>query len=231
MRSLLFIAATAIIAVACNAQPQVNSVTPANKHDSASYAIGVNMAKNFLQQNVPISSEMLAAGLRDGLADKALLTDEQIQASLQALQMELAAKQNEKHAKDGAANMAKAEKFLAENKAKPGVMTTPSGLQYKVVKEGTGKKPTAANTVRVHYTGTLIDGKKFDSSVDRGQPAEFGLNGVIAGWTEGLQLMPVGSKYIFYLPPSLAYGESGAGESIGPNEALVFEVELLDIVK
>lgn len=231
MRSLLLIAATTLVAVACNAQPEINSVKPANKQDSASYAIGVNMAKNFLQQNVPISSEMLAAGLRDGMADKALLTEEQIQACLQALQMDMAAKQNEKHSKDAATNMAKAEKFLAENKTKPGVMTTPSGLQYKVVTEGTGKKPTATNTVKVHYTGTLIDGKKFDSSVDRGQPAEFGLNGVIPGWTEGLQLMPVGSKYIFYLPPALAYGENGAGGSIGPNEALIFEVELLDIVK
>lgn len=231
MRTFLVIATTAIVAVACNAQPQVNSVKPSTKADSASYAIGTNMAKSFLQQNVPINAEMLAAGLRDGLADKSMFTEEQVQACLTELQTEMAAKQQEKHTKDASSNMARAEKFLAENKTKPGVMTTPSGLQYKVVKEGTGKKPTASNTVKVHYTGTLIDGKKFDSSVDRGQPAEFGLNGVIPGWTEGLQLMPVGSKYILYLPPSLAYGENGAGGTIGPNEALVFEVELLEIVK
>lgn len=231
MRTIFVFALTAFVAVACNAQPQVNSVKPASKSDSASYAIGMNMAKNFKQQDVPINPEMLAAGLRDGLAEKALLTDQQAQASLAALQQEMATKQQEKQKMEGATNLAKAEKFLAENKTKPGVMTTPSGLQYKVIKEGTGKKPTAASTVKVHYTGTTTDGKKFDSSVDRGEPAEFGLNSVIAGWTEGLQLMTVGSKYMLYLPPSLAYGENGAGGSIGPNEALIFEVELLDIVK
>lgn len=230
MRSLLIVAATAIIAVACNAQPKVGSVKPENKLDSASYAIGANMARSFKQQGIPMNAEMLAAGLRDAMADQSLLTEEQVQGCLTALQQDMAAKQTEKRTAEASGNMTKAQKFLEENKAKPGVMTTPSGLQYKVIKEGTGAKPTATSTVRVHYTGTLIDGKKFDSSVDRGTPAEFGLNGVIAGWTEGLQLMTVGSKYMFYLPPSLAYGENGAGGTIGPNEALIFEVELLDIV-
>ena len=139
--------------------------------------------------------------------------------------------QQEKAAKDGEAAAKKAEAFLAANKAKPGVMTTPSGLQYKVITEGKGAKPAGEAQVKVHYTGTLVDGTKFDSSVDRGEPAVFGLNQVIPGWTEGLQLMTVGSKYMLYIPPALGYGPQGAGGSIGPNEALIFEVELLEIVK
>ena len=123
------------------------------------------------------------------------------------------------------------EKFLAENKTKQGVMTTESGLQYQVITEGTGAKPTETDKVKVHYTGTLLDGTKFDSSLDRGEPAEFGVNQVIKGWTEGLQIMPVGSKYIFWIPSELAYGERGAGRDIKPNSVLKFEVELLEIVK
>lgn len=123
------------------------------------------------------------------------------------------------------------EKFLAENKTKEGVITTESGLQYKVITEGTGAKPTKDDKVKVHYTGTLLDGTKFDSSLDRGEPAQFGVGQVIKGWTEGLQIMPVGSKYIFWIPSDLAYGERGAGRDIKPNSVLKFEVELLEIVK
>ncbi|MCC7377577.1 MAG: FKBP-type peptidyl-prolyl cis-trans isomerase [Verrucomicrobiales bacterium] len=129
---------------------------------------------------------------------------------------------------DGARNKTASEKFLEDNKGKDGVKTTASGLQYKVVKMGEGQKPTASDKVTVHYTGTLIDGKKFDSSVDRGQPATFPLGGVIKGWTEGLQLMPVGSKFTFFIPPDLAYGLR-APSTIGPNQALVFDVELINI--
>ena len=143
----------------------------------------------------------------------------------------LQAAQQAKTAEQATKNKAEGDKFLAANKTKPGVKTTASGLQYSVVKEGTGKKPTAESTVKVHYTGTLLDGTKFDSSVDRGEPAQFPLNGVIAGWTEGLQLMSVGSKYKFFIPYDLAYGERGAGADIKPYSALVFEVELLEILK
>ena len=129
------------------------------------------------------------------------------------------------------ANKEEGEKFLEENKTKKDVFTTESGLQYQVVTEGTGEKPTEKDRVKVHYTGTLLDGTKFDSSVDRGEPAEFPVNGVIKGWTEILQLMPVGSKYIVWVPSELAYGERGAGSDIGPNKTLKFEIELLEIVK
>jgi FKBP-type peptidyl-prolyl cis-trans isomerase len=131
--------------------------------------------------------------------------------------------------KKGEGNKVKGEKFLAENKNAKGVTTTASGLQYSVIKEGTGPKPTASSTVKVHYTGKLLDGTTFDSSVDRGEPVEFPLNGVIPGWTEGLQLMNKGAKYKLYIPANLAYGDRGAGNAIGPNETLIFEVELLEI--
>ena len=137
----------------------------------------------------------------------------------------------EAQAREAAKSKEEGEKFLAENKTKEGVITTESGLQYQVVTEGTGAKPTAEDRVKVHYTGTLLDGTKFDSSVDRGEPAEFGVNQVIKGWTEGLQIMPAGSKYIFWIPSELAYGERGAGQDIKPNSVLKFEVELLEVIK
>ena len=137
----------------------------------------------------------------------------------------------EAQAREAAAAKEEGEKFLAENKTKEGVITTESGLQYQVITEGTGVKPTAEDRVKVHYTGTLLDGTKFDSSVDRGEPAEFGVSQVIPGWTEGLQIMPAGSKYIFWIPSGLAYGERGAGQDIKPNSVLKFEVELLEVIK
>ena len=137
----------------------------------------------------------------------------------------------EAQAREAAKSKEEGEKFLAENKMKEGVITTESGLQYQVITEGTGVKPTAEDRVKVHYTGTLLDGTKFDSSVDRGEPAEFGVSQVIKGWTEGLQIMPAGSKYIFWIPSELAYGERGAGQDIKPNSVLKFEVELLEVIK
>ena len=137
----------------------------------------------------------------------------------------------EAQAREAAKSKEEGEKFLADNKTKEGVITTESGLQYQVITEGTGVKPTAEDRVKVHYTGTLLDGTKFDSSVDRGEPAEFGVSQVIKGWTEGLQIMPAGSKYIFWIPSELAYGERGAGQDIKPNSVLKFEVELLEVIK
>ncbi len=230
MRYIFSAALVAAFTVACNAQPSSNPAKIMNKQDSTSYAIGVSIGKNMKMQDLPVNPAMVAAGMREAFEGKEQLTEEQMNSILQVFQLEMSERMQQQQAKKGSENLAKAEKFLNENKTKPGVMTTASGLQYRVITEGSGKKPTVSSTVKVHYTGTLIDGTKFDSSIDRGQPAEFGLNGVIPGWTEALQLMSVGSKYIVYLPPHLAYGEQGAGGAIGPNEALIFEIELLDIV-
>jgi FKBP-type peptidyl-prolyl cis-trans isomerase FklB len=172
-----------------------------------------------------IDKTNLKAGLISALLNKKLLIEkDSVQAYISDVQKALFAKQ---HAQEKADNA----KFLEENKSKEGVITLPSGLQYKVITEGKGPKPTAADKVKVNYVGTTIDGKEFDSSTKTGQPLEFSLSGVIAGWTEGIQLMPVGSKYMFYIPYDLAYGEQGRQGSIPPFATLIFEVELLEISK
>lgn len=195
-----------------------------NGVDSISYAIGMNIAGNLKQQNLKVNSAMLAKAIDQILNGQTTLMDPNAaNAYIQGYF------QNESM-KKGAANKAVGDKFLAENKTKAGVVTLPSGLQYSVMKEGTGVKPASSDKVKVHYHGTLIDGSVFDSSVERGQPAEFGVTQVIQGWVEALQLMPVGSKWKLFIPSNLAYGPQGP-PSIGPNQVLIFEVELLDIVK
>ncbi|MFO0952879.1 MAG: FKBP-type peptidyl-prolyl cis-trans isomerase [Isosphaeraceae bacterium] len=197
----------------------------------ASYGLGLSLGKNLKAQSVDIDPELLARGLKDGLTGaKPMLTDEQIQAVMQEFQQQLVAKRMEASKVAAEKNLKDGEAFLAANKAKPGVVTLPSGLQYKVVKEGTGKTPKATDTVSTHYTGTLLDGTKFDSSVDRGQPASFPVNGVIKGWTEALQLMKVGAKWQLFIPSGLAYGPNPPpGSPIGPNSVLVFDIELLGV--
>ncbi|MFM7543582.1 MAG: FKBP-type peptidyl-prolyl cis-trans isomerase [Ignavibacteria bacterium] len=233
---------SAIIAMACIGLFSVQACSQSSdkgapmelktQKDKASYSIGVSIGKNLKDQKVEITTDILVKGLLDAYTGaKTQLTEKEMGDVLTQFQQEIMAKAQEEAAKKGGENKTKGEKFLADNKNKPGVKSTPSGLQYSVITEGTGPKPTASSTVKVHYTGKLIDGTTFDSSVDRGEPVEFPLNGVIKGWTEGVQLMSKGSKYKFYIPAELAYGERGAGNAIGPNETLVFEVELLDIVK
>lgn len=233
---------SAIIAMACIGLFSVQACSQSSdkgapmelktQKDKASYSIGVSIGKNLKDQKVEITTDILVKGLLDAYTGaKTQLTEKEMGDVLTQFQQEIMAKAQEEAAKKGGENKTKGEKFLADNKNKPGVKSTPSGLQYSVITEGTGPKPTASSTVKVHYTGKLIDGTTFDSSVDRGEPVEFPLNGVIKGWTEGVQLMSKGSKYKFYIPADLAYGERGAGNAIGPNETLVFEVELLDIVK
>ncbi len=198
--------------------------------DKASYAIGQNIGKAMKKDSVDIDPTILARGIKDAVTGaKPALTDQEAQAALQAFQIEMKAKMEAKAAEMGAANKQAGDTFQAQNKAKPGVTTTASGLQYKVLATGTGPKPSASDTVICQYRGTLIDGKEFDSSYKRGQPAQFPVTGVIKGWTEALQMMPVGSKWQLVLPPSLAYGDRGAGPDIGPNSTLVFEVELVGI--
>lgn len=203
--------------------------------DKASYAIGMNIGKglkdSLKRDDVDVSNEILLRGMRDALAgNKPLLTDEEAQQILTTLQADLRKHKEELQAAAAAKNTSAGNAFLAENKTKPGVVTLPSGLQYKVITQGNGPKPTANDTVECNYKGTLIDGTEFDSSAKRGKPATFPVGGVIKGWTEALQLMPVGSKWQLYLPPTLAYGERGTPNGpIGPNETLIFEVELLSI--
>ena len=198
--------------------------------DSVSYAIGVSTGLGYKEnlKTLPggeVNVDALIAGFIQAIkGDSTKMNMEQAREYMQKYFVEASAKEANKTKEEG-------EKFLAENKKKSGVITTESGLQYQVITEGTGAKPTAEDHVKVHYTGTLLDGTKFDSSVDRGEPAEFPVSQVIKGWTEGLQLMPVGSKYIFWIPSDLAYGDRGAGQMIKPNSTLKFEVELLEIVK
>jgi len=195
-----------------------------------SYAIGRNIGMNLKQQDLQLDTEQLLKGMKDALGGQpSLLTDAEMEQTLGALQQEMQAKQQATTAAAGAKAAKEGEAFLAANAAKPGVVTLPSGLQYKVVTAGTGKKPAATDTVVVHYRGTLTDGTEFDSSYKRNQPAKFKVNQVIPGWTEALQLMPVGSKWQLVIPAKLAYGERGAGGAIPPNAVLVFEVELQGI--
>jgi FKBP-type peptidyl-prolyl cis-trans isomerase len=207
-----------------------NSPFKTNK-EKASYALGMNVGTSLHRQSVDIDPDLFAQGLKDAMSGKKpLITEEEGRAALMELQNEVRAQQAQKMKEEGDANKKDGDAFLAANKAKQGVVTLPSGLQYKILKEGTGPKPTATDTVKCNYTGTLINGTEFDSSAKHGGPAEFPVNGVIKGWTEALQLMPVGSKWQLFIPPDLAYGERGTPDgSIGPNSTLVFEVELVSI--
>lgn len=193
------------------------------------YIIGMDIGKSLREQNTQVDLDTLMEAISATYKGEALaLTDEEAATIRKEYVEKRQAEQQAQTAAAGQANLAEGQKFLAENKTKEGVQVTESGLQYKVVTEGDGAKPKAEDTVKVHYRGTLLDGTEFDSSYARNQPISFALNRVIAGWTEGVQLMPVGSKYMFYIGPELAYGESGGGP-IPPNSTLIFEVELLDI--
>jgi FKBP-type peptidyl-prolyl cis-trans isomerase FklB len=198
--------------------------------EKVSYAIGMNVGATLHRQGVDIDPKVLQQGLQDALAGgKMLLSEEEERAVLTELQADMRKKQQEKMQQAGEANKKEGEAFLAANKGKNGVVSLPSGLQYKIITSGTGPKPTASDSVVCNYRGTLIDGKEFDSSYKRGQPATFPVSGVIKGWTEALQLMPVGSKWQLFIPSDLAYGERGQGGDIGPNATLIFEVELISI--
>ncbi len=203
--------------------------------DSLSYAFGIVNYNALKSDSLDLNAMVVAKAMLDGKEGKATMTDEEARTYIMTF---INAREKEKMAKLAEANkvnfkdyIEQNEKFLAENKGKSGVTTTESGLQYEVVKMGNGPKPTSESTVKVHYTGTLIDGTEFDSSIKRNEPAQFPVSGVIAGWTEALQLMPVGSKFKLYIPQNLAYGENGAGDVIKPYSTLIFDVELLEILK
>jgi len=207
-----------------------NAPALATQKDKVSYAIGMNIGTNLHRQSVDVDPKILQQGIEDALAGgKTLLSEDEARATLTELQNDVRKKQQEKMQQAGEANKKEGDAFLATNKGKEGVFTLASGLQYKVLTSGAGPKPTASDSVVCNYRGTLIDGKEFDSSYKRGQPATFPVGGVIKGWTEALQLMPVGSKWQLFVPSELAYAERGSGPDIGPNATLIFEVELLSI--
>jgi FKBP-type peptidyl-prolyl cis-trans isomerase len=198
--------------------------------DKVSYAIGMNIGNNLHRQSLDVDPKLLQKGLEDAMSGgKTLLSEDEARATLTQLQSEMREKQQAKMQQAGEANKKEGDAFLAANKTKEGVVALPSGLQYKILTPGTGPKPAASDSVVCNYRGTLIDGKEFDSSYKRGQPATFPVAGVIKGWTEALQLMPVGSKWQLFVPSDLGYADRGSGPDIGPNATLIFEVELLSI--
>ena len=199
------------------------------KKDKFSYALGMNLGESLQKQSVPVDSAILARGLRDAMAGKTLMTEQEARAALMAVQNDVQQKEQAKMQQLDAANKKEGDAFLAANKTKDGVVALPSGLQYKILTPGTGPKPGPDDTVVCNYRGTSVSGAEFDSSVKHGGPATFPVTGVIKGWTEILQLMPVGSKWQVVIPPDLAYGERGAPPDIGPGSTLIFDVELVAI--
>ncbi|MEY4198795.1 MAG: hypothetical protein RLZZ265_535 [Verrucomicrobiota bacterium] len=223
-------AALALGLLAGSASAADPKMTLKDNKDKVSYSIGLNIGKSMKQEGLDINPDALAAAMKDVFSGaKPQLTDEEVQAVMQEFQKEMMAKRMKGQQEGLTKNKAEGEKFLADNKKKEGIKTTASGLQYKVIKDGTGKTPKATDTVSTHYRGTLISGKEFDSSYKRGEPAEFPVNGVIKGWTEALQLMKEGAKWQLFIPSELAYGERGAGQDIGPNSTLIFDIELLSV--
>ncbi len=199
--------------------------------EKLSYSIGMDIGKSFKQQSIDLDIDLMAQAIKDILAgSKTKLTEDEAQTALNNFRQEKMAQMQKERDESAQKNKTEGDAFLAENKTKPDVKTTASGLQYKVLQEGKGEKPKATDTVKTNYKGTLINGTEFDSSYTRGEPATFRVDEVIPGWKEALQLMPVGSKWQLFVPATLGYGESGAGQVIGPNATLIFEIELLEIV-
>ncbi|OQB64944.1 MAG: FKBP-type 22 kDa peptidyl-prolyl cis-trans isomerase [Bacteroidetes bacterium ADurb.Bin145] len=224
----------AMIAGSCG-QSSVKNAKMKSVSDTLSYAFGIVNYNALVNDSLMLDPMLVAKAMLDGKKGEPAMSDDEARAFIMVYvnkrEEDRAAKQAEQNKVLYKDYIMQNEEFLQKNKEKQGVTVTPSGLQYEVIKMGTGAKPTAESTVKVHYTGTLVDGTKFDSSVDRGQPAEFPVSGVIQGWTEALQLMPVGSKFKIYLPENIAYGANGAGDVIKPFSTLIFEVELLEITR
>lgn len=224
-KSLLIVLTSAIIAVSPSTAQKVKFL---NAEDSLSYALGVANYEYYKKDSLPINAKMFAKGMTDASKSKAVMNDTSSSAFVVKYMQD---RELAKLEKQYASKIEEARKFLGDNSKAEGVVTLPSGLQYKVITKGTGATPGPNDVVRVHYKGTTIDGAKFDSSYDRGEPARFRVSNVIKGWVEGLQLMQEGSKYMLYIPCELAYGERGAGSIIKPFETLIFEVELLEVIK
>jgi len=228
IKGLVILAVTAaVITTSCNTRSGITSAKVQNPEDSLAYSLGIASYFYYMGDSLNINPLLFAKGMIDAENKKNTLDEQAAQAYVMSFMQN---RQAEKMKKQYGKNIDEGEKFLADNKKREGVKETASGLQYEVITMGTGAKPGPEETVKVHYTGTLMDGTKFDSSLDRNEPAVFGVNQVIKGWQEGIQLMPVGSKFKFYVPYELAYGENGTGP-IPPYSTLIFDIELLDIVK
>ena len=211
-------------------KPSTGPLSLTTDKDKTSYAIGLDLGNKLKSQSIDVDTSVLMRGMNDGISGtKPLMSEEDMRTSLTALSTQIRAKQTAMLKDLSEKNKSEGDAFLAENKSKEGVVALPSGLQYKILKAGDGPKPAASDSVVCNYKGTLISGKEFDSSYKRGQPATFPVSGVIKGWTEALQLMPVGSKWQLFIPPDLAYGDRGAGADIQPDSTLIFEVELMSI--
>lgn len=220
----------ASVVATANAATDDKKIILKDKISKVSYSIGIDIGKSFNEQSITLNEDAFLAGVRDGRGEKkALMTDDEIRDTLLALQTEMAEKQKAEAKKVSMKNQTDGSSFLEKNKKRDGIVTLPSGLQYKVITEGKGTKPKATDTVTTHYRGKLIDGSEFDSSYSRGEPVSFAVNGVIPGWTEALQLMSPGSKWELFIPADLAYGEQGIGGVIPPNSTLTFEVELISV--
>lgn len=246
-RILILLAIVSFLVSSCHemqeqkptAEKEMTKADLKTEKDKMNYAMGLSMGSHLKMDEFELNLEIFQEGMKDGFTGrKQLLNEEETREVMKAMQQKMMAKKRAQHMqqmqerkKQGEANKEKGTKFLEENKAKEDVVTLESGLQYQILKKGTGASPKATDTVKCHYKGTTIDGKEFDSSYKRGEPATFALNRVIKGWTEGLQLMKEGGQWRFFIPSELAYGKKGAGPNIGPNEVLIFEIELLGIEK
>jgi FKBP-type peptidyl-prolyl cis-trans isomerase len=235
IRGLIVISVVIALMLGSCGKSSLKSTNLKTKEDSLSYAFGIVNYNALIQDSLMLDPAIVAQAMMDGKEKKPIMADDVARKFIMGF---ISKREAGKAAKKAEADkvlykdyIQQNDEFLAKNKEKAGVTTTASGLQYEVIKMGTGAKPTAQNTVKVHYVGTLIDGKEFDSSIKRNEPATFPVSGVIPGWTEALQLMPVGSKFKLYIPSGIAYGAAGAGDVIKPYSTLVFEVELLEIVK
>ena len=232
MMKMKLVAVAVLNLVISTAMAVTDPVTLTTDKDKLSYSIGADLGKNFKKQGIDINPSAMAKGLEDGLSGTNLvLTDAQMKDVLEGFQKDLMAKRTAEFSKKSEENKVKGEAFLTENKAKPGVVTLESGLQYKIITAGTGEKPAKEDTVVVEYTGKLIDGQIFDTTAKTGKPVSFGVSQVIPGWTEALQLMPAGSTWEVYVPAGLAYGARNVGGPIGPNETLIFSIHLISVKK